>query len=94
MSHVKLREFFNQNRKRWLQEVLITEIMKTRITLIQMSVFGGSFSIKLFQGEDGVPGEDGRKVIKRVLLEACVWILLECSIISLFTSDLPSFTGR
>lgn len=60
----------------------MTEIMKKRLMLIQMSVFGGSFTIKLFQGEDGVPGEDGRKV-KRVLSEACVLILLECLIISL-----------
>lgn len=56
--------------------------MKTRIMLIQMSVFGGLFSIKLFQGEDGVPGEDGRKV-KCGLSEACVLILLECLISSL-----------
>lgn len=51
---------------------MITEIMKTRLALIQMSVFSASFSIKLFQGEDGVPGEDGRKVIKHLLYDYIV----------------------
>ncbi len=74
MSRTKLQEFSYQNRKSWLQEVLITEIMKTRLALIQMSVFNASFSFKLFQGDDGVPGEDGRKVIKHLLLKACVWL--------------------
>lgn len=72
MSCTKLQEFLYQNRKSWLQEVLITEIMKTRLALIQMSVFSASFSIILFQGEDGVPGEDGRKVIKHLLYDYIV----------------------